>query len=479
MGPEIVGEDALVLMQNHASSIDESMSPSLVRKLFMIQQPRLFMDFTCAAFPTLYFHNRFRSDIAFPEYMMDNFQTKPYQYPTMCCLSTVYLASLTKDTRLLRTSRHMYGEALRRINQIIDTDEALSDDLLGTVMMLMIYELYARTTPDAWIKHCRGITDLMLKRGVEKHMSGFGRSCYYAFRGFIIAYSLHEEIPCFLDGEEWQNFAIKVQEEDSKKSGEWSVFVHTSESIFMELVKCPRYIYDIRQLKNATPRDEIISLVTRIHATCAHLRSLRDELQASIMYHFQKKQGIEVNAEGFVGPAPALFPDTNPTILLQGATHCINALEKLLRTIRIDVAGESPDSQRQAQSLSISPLASSPSTTYTPETEYLSPTPSTDSVSETISSTNPSPCSADGNSPVTDPTKMKTITLPFRLVSEIGRGPMGHDKSGGGHRPVVWLDRIACSMGMMNADIEEEQQVDEHGMLLETIVETVETLEQE
>lgn len=484
MMPEVVAEEALQLMQTHATSIDESLSPSLMQKLFMTQQPRLFMDFTCAAFPTLYFHNRFRSEIAFPEYIMENFHSKAYQDSAVCCLSAVYLASLTKDTRLLRSSRYMYGEALRKINRIIDTEEALSDNVLSTIMMLMVYELYARTTPDAWVKHARGVKEMMLKRGAKKHMSGFGRSCYYAFRGFLVAHALHEGIPCFLDEEEWQNFAAQVQQEDSEKPGEWSVFVYVSEMIFMELVKCPRFVYEVRQISPNTPRSELIHLVARIRATCANLRSLSDELQGSIMYHFQRKQGIEVKTEGFVGPAPALFPDTNPTLLLQGAVHCINTLEKLLGTIKIDnllirpAIHESPESQprtipqsqSQSQSRSPPPLPSSPpSATYSREiagTEYLSPTPSADSTCETISTDNSSPRSADDAA--------HTFTLPFRLVSEISRGPVHHDKSRG-HRPVVWLDHIACSMGMIRADVEEESpEPEEYDTHLETIVEIVE-----
>ncbi|EED23339.1 cysteine-binding protein FliY, putative [Talaromyces stipitatus ATCC 10500] len=498
MMPEVVAEDALLLMQTHVSSIDESLSPSLMQKLFMTQQPRLFMDFTCAAFPTLYFHNRFRSQIAFPEYIMENFHSRAYQDSAVCCLSAVYLASLTKDSRLLRSSRYMYGEALRRINRIIDTDEALSDNVLSTVMMLMIYELYARTTPDAWVKHARGVKEMMVKRGVKKHMSGFGRSCYYAFRGFLVAHALHEGIPCFLDDEEWQNFAAQVQQEDAKKPGEWSVFVHISEMIFMELVKCPRYVYDVRQLSPTTPRNVIMNLVARIRATCANLRSLSDELQASIMYHFQKKQGIEVNVNGFVGPAPSLFPDTNPTLLLQGATHCINTLEKVLGTIKIDnlaiqlAVGATPEVQAhtspQSQSQSPPRLPSSPpSATYSHEvsgTDYLSPTPSADSTCETISSNNSSPRGPADDIPSTaNPIKTHTFTLPFRLVSEISRGPVHHDKSSGGHRSVVWLDHIACSMGMIRTDVEAEAVPEEeeynNNTRLETIPESVEIVEDE
>lgn len=364
----------------------------------------------------------------------------------------------------------MYGEALRRINRIIDTDEALSDNVLSTVMMLMIYELYARTTPDAWVKHARGVREMFIKRGPKKHMSGLGRSCYYAFRGFMVAHAMHEGIPCFLDSEEWQNFAIKVQVEDAKKPGEWSVFVHISEIIFMELVKCPRYVHDIRQLSPNTPRHEIIPLVSRIRATCANLRSLSEELRASIMYHFQKKQGIEVDVNtGFVGPAPALFPDTNPTLLLQGALQCIDTLEKLVQTIKIDnvCITAAPE-----EAVSVGPImspppppGSSPSNSHATEdgSDCIFSTPSADSTCETISSAHTSPQQGD-DIMSSDSTKAATFTLPFRLVSEIGRGPVhghqhGHGESSGGHGAVVWLDHIACTMGMLGTDIVAEEQI--------------------
>lgn len=475
--PEVSASEALRLLQAHARNFDENLSPSLVQKLFMSQQPRLFMDFTCAAFPTLYFHNRFRSHMAFPEWMVEDFNSNAYQDAAVCCLSAVYLASLTKDSRLMRISRYIYGDALRRINRIIDTNEGLSDNVLSTVIMLTLYELYARTTPDAWVKHARGVREIFMRRGVQRHMSGLGRSCYYAFRGFIVAHAMYEGIPCFLDEEEWQNLAIKVQQEDAKKPGEWSVFVHTSELLFMEMVKCPRYIYDIRQLSQAVPttadvprHEAIRSLVSRIRVTCANLRSLSDELLASIMYHFQKRQGIEINSDGFVGPAPALFPDTNPTLLLQGAKQCVNTLEKLLRTIKIEnplitdvQGGESAElAPQQPSSLSGTLQLSSNSYSRTAESQS---DPSEDSTSETTSSANSSPRPGDDSSIASsNPAKTVAFALPFRLVSELGMDSAHDDdvqhhqsKSSGGHRrSVVWLDRIACSMGMIGADIEEE-----------------------
>jgi hypothetical protein len=458
-------------MQSHAGSIDENLSPSLVQKLFVSQQPRLFMDFVCAAFPTLFFHNKFRSDVSFPEYIMQNFNKRSHQDSAVCCLSAVYLASLTKDSRLLRASRHMYGNALRQVNKALDTDEALSDILLSTVMMLTIYEIYAQTTPDAWIKHARGVKEMFLKRGAKSHISGFGRSCYYAYRGFLVAHALYEGIPCFLDEDEWQEFAAKVQEEDSKKPGEWSVFVNLSELIFMELVKCPRYVYDFRRLPLGTPPHEREALISRIRDSCAKLKQMSDELLASIMYHFQKKQGIEVNKNGFVGPAPSLFPDTNPTLLLQGATHCINALDKLLRSARVQEDLSLTDHVDVV--VPIIPIPESPeSASSRTEGEDSLSTPSADSTCDTLSSGASPPIIDDSTTGTTPTSQISTFTLPFRMVSEFNRGP---DQQGGSHRPVVWLDRVACSMGMIGADIVEEdhvRKVRDHE--LETVIEVLE-----
>lgn len=467
--PEVTAEEAFLLMQSHAGSIDENLSPSLVQKLFLSQQPRLFMDFVCAAFPTLFFHNKFRSAVSFPEYIMQNFNKRSHQDSAVCCLSAVYLASLTKDSRLLRASRHMYGNALRQVNKALDTDEALSDILLSTVMMLTIYEIYAQTTPDAWIKHARGVKEMFLKRGAKKHLYGFGRSCYYAYRGFLVAHALYEGIPCFLDEDEWQDFATKIQEEDSKKPGEWSVFVNLSELIFMELVKCPRYVYDFRHLPPGTPPHEREALISRIRDSCAKLKQMSDELLASIMYHFQKKQGIEVNKDGFVGPAPSLFPDTNPTLLLQGATHCINALDKLLRSARVQEV-VLPSLTDHVHVDVVVPESPESGSSRTDGEESLS-TPSDDSTCDTLSSGASPPIiddSTTGTAPST--TQSTTFSLPFRMVSEFNRGP---DQQGGSHRPVVWLDRVACSMGMIGADIVEEDLGKPRDDELETVVEVV------
>lgn len=432
------GAVVLAHKRGTATSIDESVTPSLVRKTFCARQPQLFMDFICAAFPTLYFHNRFRSgsDPAFPEYIMANFGTRPYQDAAVCCLSSVYLAHLTKDPSLARTSRQLYAKALREVIRALDTSDAMSDDMVSTIMMLSVFEMYAQTSKDAWTQHANAVKQLMLRRGVQAHESGFGRSCYIAFRGFLIATAVFEGKPCFLDEEEWQDFAMRVQTEDSQKPGEWSVFVEISELVFVELSKCPRYLSEASAITVSSSTEDMMSLVDRIHGTRQKLLDLTDELKLSIAAHSQREQGISFRPGSFIGPVPQVFPETSPSLLLQGASSAVVALDQLLERLK----------NYAPASIRLEPPRLE---------EAFSPTPSADSTSETLSQdSSPRTISSVGSPP-------PTFSLPFRVVSDLGRGPSRTtDKED--PRAVTWLDRIASSMGMIGAEIvyENEDELD-------------------
>ncbi|KAJ9398077.1 transcriptional regulator family: Fungal Specific TF [Paecilomyces variotii] len=435
-----IQEHAMALLRRHVAdtSIDERVDSSLVRKSFINSQPQLFSDFVCAAFPTLYFHNRFRSgtDPSFPDYITQNFGTHTYQDASVCSLSSIYLAHLTKDPALLRASRQMYSLALKEVCKALDTEEAFSDNMLSSVMILSVYEMYAQTSRDAWARHSEGVKRLMLSRGVKGSESGFGRSCYYAFRGFLIATALFEDKPCFLDEEEWQEFAAKVRAEDSQKPGEWSAFVDISEPIFMELTKCPRYLSEARTLSTSTSSspEAAIALVERVTETRNKLLVSVEELRTCIAAHSQRAQGISYRPGNFVGPVPEVFADTSPSLLLRGATSAVAALDQLLASIRIDIA-----TGRRAPSHRI----------Y----DITSPAASDETGSQTYSqaSSPQSPSSGDG--------APRVMTLPFRIVSEISRGPSGtSDQSD--PRAVIWLDRIASSMGMLGIQIVQEPEDD-------------------
>lgn len=420
-------DNAIALMRRHASgaSLDESVSPSLIKSSFIGQQPQLFGDFVRAAFPTLYFHNRFRADDHpdFVTHIIENFGTHAYHDTSIGCLSTVYLAHLTQDAALLKASRQMYGVALREVIRALNTPEATSQNMMSTMMMLSVYEMYARTTKDAWVMHADGVKRIMQIRGVKAYESGFGRSCYIAFRGFLIATALYDGKPCFLEKEEWQKFASMVRSEDSKKPGEWSAFVDISELAFMEMAKCPRYISEAQQVSESTPHHIIDDLIQRMRDATRSLASITSELRSCISAHSQRDQGIAYRPGSFVGPVPKVFPETSPSLLLRGAECTIDTLGKL-----VDRLKDLLDEQKRVEEVPVfDPL--------TPES--------------VASGSGPSPGSSSG---ADSGFEGRTFSLPFRVVSELGRGP-SNTSDQNDPRAVIWLDRVASSMGMLGTEI--------------------------
>ncbi|KAJ5835586.1 hypothetical protein N7447_001612 [Penicillium robsamsonii] len=420
----VVRGNAIALMRRHSSlgGWEEKLSPSLVRQSFRAAQPQLFLDFISTSFPTLYYHNRFRSGDApgFAEYIVMNFGKDVYLDSAICCLSSVYLAHLTQDRALLKTSRQMYSKSLGAVIRAFPKAEhAKSDNMLCTSIILSVYEMYAQTTPDAWVVHSDGAKRLMISRGPEAHESGFGRYCWIAFRGFFIATAVYEGKPCFLDQEEWQSYATKVRTEDRQKPGEWSVYGEISDLAFMEIAKCPRYISDTRNLLSASAEPDpnaITNLTKRIHDTSNRLRSLAADLRSCISAHSERQQGIIQRPGSFVGPVPEVFPDTGPSLLLNGAENMLETLQQL--------------SHRLEDRLRFSLVED-----YSPESYVVTP-PSIDSEYPI------SPFSATS----------KNFPLPFRIHSELGQGP-SRTSDPNDPRAVIWLDRIASSMGALGAKV--------------------------
>ncbi|KAJ6139067.1 hypothetical protein N7471_005553 [Penicillium samsonianum] len=421
---DVVRGNAIALMRRHSSlgGWDEKVSPSLVRKSFRAAQPQLFLDFISTSFPTLYYHNRFRSGDApgFAEYIVMNFGTDAYLDSAVCCLSSVYLAHLTQDKALFKASRQMYSKSLSEVIRAIPkADHAKSDNMLCTSIILSVFEMYAQTTPDAWVVHSDGAKRLMISRGPEAHDSGFGRYCWIAFRGFFIATAVYEGKPCFLDQEEWQSYATKVRTEDCQKPGEWSAYGEISDLAFMEIAKCPRYISETQDLLSVPAEPDstsITNLIGRINDTSRRLRSLASELRSCISAHSQRQQGIIQRPGSFVGPVPEIFPDTGPSLLLNGAENMLEILQQL--------------SDRLGDRLRFNLIEEN-----SPESTVVTP-PGGDSEYSI------SPNSATSKSSV----------LPFRIHSELGQGP---SKTSDPHDPraVIWLDRIASSMGVLGAKV--------------------------
>jgi hypothetical protein len=233
----------------------------------------------------------------------------------------------------------------------------------------------------------------------------------------LIATAVHEGKACFLDQEEWQSYAAKIRTEDCQKPGEWSAYAEISDLTYMEITKCPRYISETRDLL-ASPTDPdpnaISDLLHRIQNTSNLLHSLIDQLRSCISAHNERQQGIIQRPGSFVGPVPRTFPDTGPSLLLSGASNMLETLQQL------------SDRLEDRLRFSLAEIQSS----------------------ESLDS--PSDCSSYSISP--PPSCSRNLVLPFRIHSELEQGPAKtvdpHDP-----RAVIWLDRIASSMGVLNTKV--------------------------
>ncbi|KAB8213236.1 hypothetical protein BDV33DRAFT_71055 [Aspergillus novoparasiticus] len=390
------------------ASLDQQICPSLAFKSFLSQQPRLFKEFVCASFPTMYYHNEFRfgPGFTFPDNVIKKFGSKPYYDATVMCLSLAWLAHQTKDPNLQYASRAKYTEALSGIQYALTSDDIGSDALLMAVILLAFYEMNVRTSDDAWIFHANAVKMLMKTRGMRAHLTGPGRVCHFAFRPFLIGAALQKGESCFLDEDPWQDLASALRTEDSQKQDEWAFYIDVYETIFMELVKCPGYIKEARAIVSVTS-PEARSLAYRIRTTCDRLRSLSKEMRTLLSAHNQRKQGITLR---FVGPEPNLFPETSPSLLLRAGVDAVRILEQILHQITVPTP-------TVEQTLIIRDGA-------------LTPVSSPES-------------SGDAESPP---------LLSFDLSCELGSGPqasVGNDDQ----RALTWLDRVAGAMGLLGAEI--------------------------
>lgn len=345
--------NALAMMRQTRSEPCSSSQASLQMQMQMqmqLQQPHLFASFLHSAFPTLYTSNIFRAHNRpdFLAHITSSYASgsAPYLAATLACLTSIYTAQFSPDpAQHTRRSRQLYAHALTHVVAALHSPAALSAPLLATIMMLAVYEMYARTSPDAFVVHVDGVRRIMLARGPGLHFTsdddtatdsegggegpGFARGCYIAFRGFLVASAIYERRACFLDEDGWLRLAGRIREEDVRKagSGRHGAVVDVCERIWMEVVRCPRYFAEVSpegpEGENDCQEVEVDEgLVARVRGTRTRLVQLVRELKSAL------GGGARQETE----------TDTGPGLLLQGAEDMVSALQSLLVWLRIERA---------------------------------------------------------------------------------------------------------------------------------------------
>ena len=286
------------------------------------QQPLAFTVFMNNAFPISQAYNKFR-ETNYPNFAC--YVTSKFDQ-SVCLDSSAYSVCLVFQKRadveasLLNKSRHAYIHALRALQHALDSEQISNKpDMIGTSILLSIYEMRVPSEPhNEWSNHCLGAAALMKELGAESFAHGFARSCYIFFRGFLIAAAFHQQQPCFLEEDQWQQLAERIKVEDSQKLGISRIFVDVTECIFTELVKCPRYVYEAQIHQCTQNHQRALVLSSQILGAQNSLRSLVTQLKDLISTY-----------------QPGVIPSA-PGSLLKGAEDAVRLLGSLARRLMMN-----------------------------------------------------------------------------------------------------------------------------------------------
>ncbi|KJK64592.1 hypothetical protein P875_00011105 [Aspergillus parasiticus SU-1] len=300
--------------------VQPQVSPSADEHCEIKQQQRLaFTVFINNAFPISHAYNNFRETNYpnFADYITSMFDQSVCLDISAYSVCLVFRNRTGVEASLLNKGRNAYIHALQALQQALRTEHISNKaDIIGASILLFIYEMRVPSEHHGgWASHCDGVAALMKEMGAQNFTHGFARSCYIFFRGFLIAYAFHKEQPCFLEEDQWQQLAERFRVEDSQKPGISRMFVDVTERIFMELVKCPRYVYEAQSHRSTQNSQQALVLYSRILCTKNNLGILVAQLKDLISIY-----------------QPANTASA-PEFLLNGAVDALHLLNTLVQKL--------------------------------------------------------------------------------------------------------------------------------------------------
>lgn len=317
--------------------IDERISPCLTVGAIADQQHQIFVDYIMRCYPCLFKCTESRVPITCIEFVTNTQKISNAIDWSVRATTATYTGLIHNDARFLEQGILAYLHSLRGLAGMLrDEQTAKSDETLATAMALAIFEKYACSSPDAWLRHAAGIKALMRLRGADAHLHGFGHAMYISYRHVFIAAALITGEECFLQDPEWQAVSERMVVENAKQPDS-SVYTDIVERGFCEMARLPGYVKRARDLlareKFPTKQKQSKSqkkqpgrrdLLRDILASRASLRGIHTELgvSASMLQSGQK--------QGFVGPIPHVFFDGFSTSIMRGVRSGIVLLNYLV-----------------------------------------------------------------------------------------------------------------------------------------------------
>ncbi|CAG8034174.1 unnamed protein product [Penicillium olsonii] len=152
------------------------------------------------------------------------------------------------NMQMVSYARSAYGEALRGLRRSLETPaESLSTHVFCAVVMLCMYELFTDTeNPDSWMKHAKGLSQLVQIRGPGRYNNALDMTLLKASRGLIVMHSMFSGDKFFLASDEWH--AVMQQQFTTDVSAELH---HSIETFFAYLTYTPSLVHKLYELRHA------------------------------------------------------------------------------------------------------------------------------------------------------------------------------------------------------------------------------------
>ncbi|KAJ5093157.1 hypothetical protein N7456_009018 [Penicillium angulare] len=165
---------------------------------------------------------------------------------TLKSFTAHHFGRVLQNEQMVIYSRSAYGEALHCLRKaLMNTSESLSSNILCTVVLLCIYELFTDTeTPDSWMKHAKGLGQLIKVRGPDRYRSQLEISLLKSARGLIVMHAMFAGEDCFLASQEWHD--MMREQRITTMSHEY----HDSiEQFFAYFTHSPRIVHNLFRLR--------------------------------------------------------------------------------------------------------------------------------------------------------------------------------------------------------------------------------------
>ncbi|KAJ5919813.1 hypothetical protein N7454_009648 [Penicillium verhagenii] len=149
-------------------------------------------------------------------------------------------------------ARFTYGEALHWLRKaLVSSSESLSSNIFCAVVLMCMYELFTDTEdPDSWMKHAKGLGQLVKARGPERYCNQLDISLLKTARGLIVMHSMFAGEDCFLASDDW-HYMMKQQH-----AGTLPLDYHNCiEDFFAHFTRSPRIVHNLYRMRDKNYAD--------------------------------------------------------------------------------------------------------------------------------------------------------------------------------------------------------------------------------